>query len=59
MIRGAAAKLLGIDELRQDLKQRTDELMKASDSWLIATRELAKAIREHKKALEAVADKLG
>jgi len=56
---GVLSRILGVDEVRKELKARTDELKAASELWVKAsaehqkaTRDLAKAIREHKLTLE-------
>lgn len=46
---GILGRLAGLDDLRKELKLRTDELLAASVEWRKATGDLAKAVREHNK----------
>jgi len=49
---GILGRLTGLDELRRELKERTDELLRASAEWKKATNDLTHAVREHQKTVK-------
>ena len=55
---GIFSRLTGLDEVRKELKQRTDELLAASVEWKQATTNLANAVREHQKTTKKLIEVL-
>jgi len=55
---GILGRLTGLDELRRELKERTDELLRASAEWKQATNDLTHAVREHQKTVKKLIEAL-
>jgi len=55
---GILSRITGLDELRRELKERTDQLLRASVEWKQATNDLTHAIREHQKTVKKLIEVL-
>lgn len=55
---GILGRITGLDELRKELKERTDELLRASAEWRKATNDLSHAVREHQKTVKKLIEVL-
>lgn len=51
-------RIAGLDELRRELKERTNELLRASADWKKATNDLTHAVREHQKTVKKLIEVL-
>jgi len=63
---GLFGRIVGLDDLRKELRERTDTLKLSSEKWVVAAndltkadKELTKALREHKQTVVQFIDLLG